>query len=105
MPYILALAVFGLFTSTVFAGIVLCSIPRFLRERCAALRCSSGPDFTPPLSIFKPLHGIEPGLEQHLESFFTQDYPEYEILFCARSPEDEGLTIARRVAARQYRSP
>lgn len=107
MPYILAgLAVFGLFTSTVFAGIVLCSIPRFLRERCAALaQLVAGPDFTPPLSIFKPLHGIEPGLEQHLESFFTQDYPEYEILFCARSPEDEGLTIARRVAARHVQIP
>ncbi len=38
MPYVLlALALFGLITSTVFAGIVLWSIPAFLRERRNAL--------------------------------------------------------------------
>ena len=102
MPYILAgLAVFGLLTSTVFAGIVLWAVPGFLRERRSALaQLADSPGFTPPLSLFKPLNGIEPGLEQHLESFFTQDYPEYEILFCARTPEDAGLAVARRVAAR-----
>ncbi|HEV2215490.1 MAG TPA: glycosyltransferase, partial [Terracidiphilus sp.] len=46
------------------------------------------------------LAGAEPDLEKHLASFFEQDYPEFEILFCARQPEDAGLEIARRVAAR-----
>jgi ceramide glucosyltransferase len=107
MPYILAgLAVFGLFTSTVFAGIVLWAVPLFLCERRAALaKLASRPGFTPPLSLFKPLNGTEPSLEQHLESFFSQDYPQYEILFCTRSPEDAGLATARRVAARHPKVP
>jgi ceramide glucosyltransferase len=107
MPYaLLGLAVFGLITSTVFAGIVLCAVPHFLRERRAALAALAGrPGFTPPLSVLKPLSGSEPHLDPHLESFFTQDYPAYEILFCARSPQDAGLAVARAVAARHPHIP
>ena len=56
--------------------------------------------FAPPVSLLKPLHGLEPDLESHLQSFFEQDYPEFEIIFCARTDQDAGLEIARRVAAR-----
>jgi ceramide glucosyltransferase len=56
--------------------------------------------FTPPVSLLKPLHGPEPDLESHLQSFFEQDYPRFEIIFCARSDQDAGLEIAKRVAAR-----
>jgi ceramide glucosyltransferase len=102
MPYVLlALAVFGLITSTVFAGIVLWAVPGYLRERGTAIaELASGRDFTPPLSLFKPLHGADPGLEVYLESFFTQDYPAYEILFCSRDADDAGLATARSVASR-----
>lgn len=102
MSYVLfGLAVFGLITSTVFACIVLWAVPGYLRERRDALASlSTRPGYTPPISLFKPLHGSEPDLEAHLASFFAQDYPEFEILFCARQPNDAGLAIARRVAAR-----
>jgi ceramide glucosyltransferase len=74
---------------------------RVLRERRAAFsKLDHRPGFTPPLSLLKPLHGAEPGLEEHLATFFEQDYPEYEILFCARAADDAGLETARRVAAR-----
>ncbi|HKN21146.1 MAG TPA: glycosyltransferase [Terracidiphilus sp.] len=98
---ILGLAVFGLVTSGVFAGIVLWAVPGYLRERRRAVaKLASWPGFTPPLTLLKPLHGADPGLESYLETFFTQDYPAYEILFCARTANDEGLETARRVAAR-----
>ncbi len=97
---LLALAVFGLITSSVFAGMALATIPRYLRERRQAFAALEfGPPFTPPLTLFKPLHGDEPGLEAHITSFFEQDYPAFEILFCARSAGDPGLAVARRVAA------
>jgi len=98
---LLALAVFGLITSTVFTGMVLWAVPGYLRERRVAFaKLDHPPGYTPPLSLLKPLHGAEPGLEANLTSFFEQDYPQYEILFCARTAEDPGLEIARRVAAR-----
>src|ERR1035437_4355564 len=102
MTYVLfGLACFGVVTSSVFAGMVLWAVPRFLRERRAALAALTvRPGFTPPLTLLKPVHGAEPGLEPHLATFFEQDYPEYEILFCARTANDAGLETARRVAAR-----
>jgi ceramide glucosyltransferase len=107
MSYVLiALAVAGLITSTAFAGIVLAAVPAFLRERRAAFaQLEREPRFTPPLSLLKPLHGYEPALETHLATFFEQDYPQYEILFCARSADDAGLETARRVAARYPQIP
>ena len=103
---LLALAIFGLITSTVFAAMVLAAVPRYLRERalCEA-ELKSQPGFTPPLTLLKPVHGYEPWLETHLASFFEQDYPGYEILFCARSETDEGLETARRVAAEHPNIP
>jgi ceramide glucosyltransferase len=102
MSYVLfGLACFGVVTSSVFAGMVLWAVPRFLRERRTALAAlAARPGFTPPLTLLKPVHGAEPGLEAHLATFFEQDYPEYEILFCARTADDAGLETARRVAAR-----
>ena len=94
---LLGLAVFGLLTSTVFAGMVVAGARHHLRSR---ERSSSLSNFAPPLSLLKPVHGDEPGLEANLATFFEQDYPEYELLFCARSDEDEGLKAAHRVAGR-----
>jgi ceramide glucosyltransferase len=107
MPYVLlGVAVFGLITSWVFTGIVLCAVPGYFSERRRALAALAvRPGFTPPLTLLKPLHGAEPGLESYLETFFTQDYPEYEILFCARDCDDAGLATARRVAARHPSIP
>ena len=103
---LLALAAFGLVTSSVFTGMVLWAIPAYLRERRAAFaKLDHPPGFTPPLSLLKPLHGAEPHLEEHLATFFEQDYPEYEILFCARTSDDAGLATARRVAARYPQIP
>jgi ceramide glucosyltransferase len=107
MPYVLlALAIFGILTSTVFAGMVLWAIPQYLRERRASeAQLATRPGFTPPLTLLKPLHGEEPDLDAHLASFFEQDYPEFEILFCARDAADAGLAIARQVAARYPQIP
>lgn len=97
----LAIGLFGLLTSTVYTGMALMGVLRFHR----LLLHPSPVSFTPPVSLLKPLHGAEPGLEAHLATFFEQDYPIYEILFCARQLDDAGLEIARRVAARYTHIP
>ena len=94
---LLGLGLFGLLTSSVFTGLVIAGVLRFVRRR---KETSNPGDFAPPVSLLKPLHGAEPNLEAHLESFFLQDYPGYEILFCARQANDAGLETARCVAAR-----
>jgi ceramide glucosyltransferase len=93
---LLALAVLGAATSTVYSLMVAVGVLRFRQCTAAGDAC----DFLPPVSLLKPLHGDEPNLEENLASFFQQDYPQYEILFCARHVSDAGLEVARRVAAR-----
>jgi len=103
---LLVLAGLGLVTSTGFTAIALWAVPGYLKDRRQALKqMEERPGFTPPLTLLKPLHGADPGLEAYLETFFQQDYPRYEILFCARSAEDAGLAIARKVAARYPQIP
>jgi ceramide glucosyltransferase len=98
---LLDFGLFGLLTSTVFAGLALTGLFRFYSQRPR----TAAPAFADPVSLLKPLHGAEPNLEAHLDSFFRQDYPRFEILFCARSAADAGLAIAHRVAARYPHIP
>ncbi len=42
----------------------------------------------PPLSILKPIKGLEEELVQNLNSFIDLDYPEYEIILCLDSDKD-----------------
>jgi len=91
----------GLVASTIFTLLALAGLLRFRLRRHG----SGQADFCPPVSLFKPLHGAEPNLEAHLESFFRQVYPEFEVLFCARTANDAGLEIARRVAKRHPKIP
>jgi ceramide glucosyltransferase len=113
---LLVIGLFGLVTSSVFLGMVLIGARRFRREAMQEdSRLEGRPEFLPAISLFKPLHGDEVGLETNLRTFFEQDYLQrvaaaggateengvsrVELLFCARNESDEGLEIARRVAA------
>ena len=102
MKLLLGLGIFGLLTSTIFTAIVFAGVRKFASGR---KRSGPGNEFAPPVTLLKPLHGAEPDLDAHLATFFEQDYPEFEILFCARTPEDAGLKTAQRVAARYPKVP
>lgn len=91
---VLGVGLLGMVSSTVYTVLTLVAVRRFTRQK------GSSAIFEPPVSLLKPLHGTEPGLEAHLATFFQQKYPIYEILFCARQPDDAGLVAARKVAAR-----
>jgi ceramide glucosyltransferase len=91
-------ATVGTVTSTIYCLMVMAAALRFgLRKRREDRAAMT---FLPALSVLKPLHGTEEGLERNLVSFFEQDYPEFELLFCARQESDAGLQLARRVGER-----
>ena len=92
-------AAVGTVTSSIYCGMVLAAATRFGARKRRDERAPA--DFVPAVSLLKPLHGTEPGMERNLETFFEQEYPgEWELLFCARHDTDEGLKLARAVGAR-----
>src|ERR1700693_3607292 len=88
-------AMSGTVTSTIYGVMAIGAAVRFGLRKRREERAET--TFLPALSVLKPLHGVEPGLERNIESFFEQDYPEFELLFCARHESDPGLQLARRV--------
>jgi ceramide glucosyltransferase len=61
------------------------------------------PADSPPIALLKPLRGADPDLELHLESFFLQGYPSFEILFAVRSADDPAVAVTERLMARYPR--
>lgn len=54
----------------------------------------------PPVTVLKPLSGVDPCLEDNLESFFVQDHPDYELVFGVEDPKDPAVPILRALMAR-----
>ena len=91
-------AMSGTVTSTIYCVMAIWAAVRFGLRKRSEERAEAA--FLPALSVLKPLHGTEPGLEQNIETFFQQEYPKFELLFCARHDSDEGLRVARQVGER-----
>jgi ceramide glucosyltransferase len=51
----------------------------------------------PPVSVLKPLRGLDDNLFDNLSSFCTQDYPAFEILFCLQDFNDPAYKVAKKV--------
>ena len=93
---LLLVGVAGLVTSTGYLMLVMIAGARFRRE---SRRATAQLSEFPPVTLLKPVCGMEPGLEAHLTSFFEQQYPSYEIIFGARRSDDPALDVVRRVSA------
>ncbi len=58
------------------------------------------PVLRPPVSLLKPLCGVEPLTELALESFFLIEYPDYQLVFGVHNAADPVLDILARLRAR-----
>jgi len=51
----------------------------------------------PPISILKPLKGLDDNLFDNLESFCNQDYPRYEVILALQDFNDPAFKVARKI--------
>jgi len=102
---LLAVAAVGTLSSTVYLGLVLTAVAKFRAESKKLLNPPPADAELPALSVIKPVHGLEPQLRENIESFFRQNYPRYEILFGADTPDDAAIAIVEEVSARYPQVP
>src|ERR1043166_6558884 len=91
-------------TFAIWAAAAFCCITvliHILSVLIAIARCrparhtvSPAPD-APPVTIVRPICGIDNFVEDTLRSSFELDYPDYEIVFCVAQPRDPVVAIVR----------
>jgi ceramide glucosyltransferase len=77
-----------------YVAAILAAIRFFRRERKKHLA-----DFRPPVSILKPVRGVDFGSYENFSSFCRQNYEDYEILFCVNEMSDAAVPVIQRVIA------
>ena len=102
---VLGIAVVGTLSSAVFLALAVSGVVRFHKDARRQLRSTPDDANLPAVSVLKPVHGLEARLKENIESFFRQDYPDYEILFAADEADDAALEVVREVCARYPHIP
>jgi ceramide glucosyltransferase len=103
IPHILhaieIIAVLGTCSSVAYYVLCLWSAVNFLSERRSASGSARATPGVLPVSILKPLKGIDPGMYESLRSQCRQDYPEYEIIFGVSDPADPAAELVKQLQA------
>ncbi|MEH2006513.1 glycosyltransferase, partial [Nostoc sp.] len=55
------------------------------------------PNFYPPITILKPICGLDRDIYENLATFCRQEYSTYQIIFSVRSPQDPGIDVVKRI--------
>jgi len=85
--------------SVVYCILQIVAALRYLGVRPPTLRA------TEPISILKPLAGLDLDLESNLRTFFEQDYPLFEILFAVRAESDSAVQVVSRLQKEYSKIP
>ena len=93
------IAVLGSVTGSVYSILCLRSALAFQREKNKLRQMASASATLLPVSILKPLKGMDPEIYESFRSHCLQDYPDYELIFGASDPEDPAVASVRRLQA------
>jgi ceramide glucosyltransferase len=93
---ILAAATFAISVSFFHVASIAIAIRRFRRRS----RSDAPSNQHPPVSLVRPLCGIDNYAADTLSSTFALDYPHYEILFCVASAKDPVVPLVEALIAK-----
>jgi ceramide glucosyltransferase len=85
--------------SVIYSLLSIVAALRYRAVRAPALQT------TEPISILKPLAGLDLDLESNLRTFFEQDYPSFEILFAVRNATDAAVPVVEKLQREFPRVP
>src|SRR5580693_9179810 len=83
--------------SFAYYAVAIVATLRFFGGRDAAAAWAA--DFTPPISILKPIYGLDRETYENYASFCMQDYPDYEIIFCVSDEQDAAIPVIAKLAS------
>jgi len=84
-----------------FYALSLAGLVSFLGStRKASARLQSAESAFPPVSILKPLKGVDPEIWESFCSHAEQDYTEFELIFGVSDPADPACDVVRRLQAK-----
>jgi ceramide glucosyltransferase len=104
--FVLAVAIAGTITSTIVFFLAVAGSIKFRRNARREQEVNQARAAQlPPVSVLKPVHGLEARMRENIESFFRQDYPTFEILFAADEADDSALPLIRELCAKYPHIP
>lgn len=60
-------------------------------------RADEQPAFQPAVALIVPCKGVDPGLDENVRAFLSQNYPDYRILFVTETPDDPAVPVIERM--------
>jgi ceramide glucosyltransferase len=94
-PILSAVATFSIAATAIQIASLTIAIRRFRRSTHETSLSAQ----YPPVSMVRPLCGMDNYVDDTLRSTFELDYPCYEILFCVASADDPVISLARQLIA------
>jgi ceramide glucosyltransferase len=90
-------AALGTLSSLGFYVLCGCGIGSFLKRRRMARQSQAPENQLPPVSVLKPLKGIDPEIWENFCSYCEQDYPDYQLIFGVSDAQDPAAEVVRRL--------
>jgi ceramide glucosyltransferase len=59
---------------------------------------ATAPAYTPPVTVLKPLYGLDKNLHRNLRKICRQDYPQYEVVLSVQRLDDPAIPVMKAIA-------